>query len=262
MRVLKRGFSGDDVERWQQFLVGQGQQLEVDSGFGKDTYEATRNFQRDNHLEVDGKVGHNTLGRAMLLGFDPLEDPDNDAETGPNWPPRPSFNALVSTAQRQQMFGAFQFQAAPLPNNRENIRISGGWEQQNIVRVPIPQLVGVQGASHDGGVRFHRSAANQLRALWQAWADADLIDRVLTWEGSFVPRFVRGSSSVLSNHAFGTAFDINAGWNARGAQPALKGKKGCVRELVPLAHQHGFYWGGHFGNKLDGMHFEVAVIQP
>lgn len=261
MRVLKRGFSGDDVEAWQQFLVGQGHQLEVDSGFGKDTYEATKAFQSNHHLEVDGKVGHDTLGRAMLLGFNPLEEPDNSSESGPNWPPRPSFNALVSTAQRQQIFGTFQFAPAPLTNNRENIRILGGWEQQNIVRIPIPQLVGVQGAPHDGGVRFHRSVVNQLRALWQAWDDANLIDRVLTWEGSYVPRFVRGSSTMLSNHAFGTAFDINAGWNARGVQPALKGKRGCVRELVALAHQHGFYWGGHFGNKLDGMHFEVAEIR-
>ena len=262
MRVLKLGLSGDDVERWQQFLIGQGQQLEVNRNFDEETYQATRKFQQENNLEVDGKAGHDTLGCAMLLGFNPLEEDDNTEETGPNWPGRPDFPPLVSTAQRQQIFGAFQFVSAPLANNRENIRILGGWEQQNIVRIPIPQLVGVQGAPHDGGVRFHRSAANQLRALWQAWDDANLIDRILTWEGSFVPRFVRGSSSVLSNHAFGTAFDINATWNARGAQPALVGKKGCVRELVGLAHQHGFYWGGHFGNKLDGMHFEVAVIQP
>ena len=45
MRVLKRGLSGDDVERWQQFLLGQGQQLEVDGGFGEDTFEATKKFQ-------------------------------------------------------------------------------------------------------------------------------------------------------------------------------------------------------------------------
>jgi D-alanyl-D-alanine carboxypeptidase len=29
-----------------------------------------------------------------------------------------------------------------------------------------------------------------------------------------------------------------------------------VRELVEIAYQHGFYWGGHF-SPLDGMHFEV-----
>lgn len=39
---------------------------------------------------------------------------------------------------------------------------------------------------------------------------------------------------------------------------------GCVFELVPLAHQFGFYWGGHFKTRRDGMHFEVAkpLTQP
>jgi hypothetical protein len=36
-----------------------------------------------------------------------------------------------------------------------------------------------------------------------------------------------------------------------------------VRELVPIANQHGFYWGGHFRynkhtDQSDGMHFEWA----
>jgi len=39
----------------------------------------------------------------------------------------------------------------------------------------------------------------------------------------------------------------------------LVGQKGCVRELVPIAHENGFYWGGHF-SRLDGMHFEIAKI--
>jgi len=30
---------------------------------------------------------------------------------------------------------------------------------------------------------------------------------------------------------------------------------------VPLANKWGFYWGGHFGGRLDGMHFEVAVLR-
>jgi hypothetical protein len=81
---------------------------------------------------------------------------------------------------------------------------------------------------------------------------------VLTWEGSFAPRFVRGSNVTLSNHAWGTAFDINYAWNTLGAQPALRGQKGSVRELVPIANEFGFYWGGHFKGRADGMHFEVA----
>ena len=61
---------------------------------------------------------------------------------------------------------------------------------------------------------------------------------------------------MLSNHAFGTAFDINVQWNPL---EALPGRTGCVFELVPMAHRHGFYWGGHFSRR-DGMHFEVARV--
>jgi len=29
---------------------------------------------------------------------------------------------------------------------------------------------------------------------------------------------------------------------------------------VSIAHDHGFYWGGHFAKRRDGMHFEVAEV--
>ena len=62
---------------------------------------------------------------------------------------------------------------------------------------------------------------------------------------SFVARFVRGSRTVLSNHAFGSAFDINEKYNSLGSRPTLVGEKGSLRELVPIANRWGFYWGGH-----------------
>jgi len=97
----------------------------------------------------------------MSLGFDPLEDAAAPANSGAAFPPRPNFNPLISTADRQKVFGKFDFVAAPVPSNPENIRILGTWEQDNIVRVQLPQLVGVQGAPHDGGARFHKKAADQ-----------------------------------------------------------------------------------------------------
>ena len=156
MRVLRKGMTGDDVERRQFFLVGQNHQLEVDGNFGGDTFNATSAFQTDNHLDVDGAVGSETLGCAMSLGFDPLDNSDAPANSGSNFPPRPSFNPLISTADRQNVFGTFDFVSAPVPSNPENISILGNWEQDNIVRVQLPQLVGVQGAPHDGGARFHK----------------------------------------------------------------------------------------------------------
>jgi hypothetical protein len=64
--------------------------------------------------------------------------------------------------------------------------------------------------------------------------------------GGFEPRFVRGSTTTLSNHSFGSAFDINVAFNERGHRPALVGEKGSVRELVPITHKWSFWWGGHF----------------
>ena len=85
MRVLRKGMTGDDVERWQFFLVGQNHQLEVDGTFGGDTLNATSAFQTDNHLDVDGAVGSETLGCAMSLGFDPLDNSDAPANSGSNF---------------------------------------------------------------------------------------------------------------------------------------------------------------------------------
>ena len=65
-----------------------------------------------------------------------------------------------------------------------------------------------------------------MRALFAAWADAGIVDLLLTWDGSFVPRFVRGKPDVLSNHAWGTAFDVNFPWNRLGTVPALRGEQG------------------------------------
>jgi hypothetical protein len=53
----------------------------------------------------------------------------------------------------------------------------------------------------------------------------------------------------------------NAAFNPLGADPATFGEKGCLYELVPIANNHGFFWGGHFRRRKDGVHFELAVLQ-
>lgn len=261
-RVLRRGARGDDVEQWQLFLIGQ--ELDpgtADGAFGAATLTATVEFQKKNSLDADGVVGRGTLTRALSLGFGSLDDPDDQDEKGPNWPPPPDFRPLTSTTARQGLFGAFRFTASPQPGNREAITLLGDWEAENIVSVTIPQLKGVKGAPSSGTIRCHRLVKDQLAALFAAWERAGVLDRILTWGGSFVPRFIRGSDTTLSNHSFGSAFDINAQWNGFGAEPALVGRKGSVRELVEIANDHGFYWGGHYRRRRDGMHFEVSSIK-
>jgi peptidoglycan hydrolase-like protein with peptidoglycan-binding domain len=266
MRVLQQGLQGSDVRKWQLFLIGQKlNAAPADGDFGPRTHRATLEFQTRHGLVSDGIVGLKTLGAAMKLGFEAISlgpskpAPQQNPHAGdPNWPPRPSFEPLLTNTQRSNLWGTFRFEPAPIEGNRENIRILGSWESDNIVRVEIPQLRGISGAPASTSIRFHKRAADQVRDLWRAWEKAGLLDLVLTWDGSFTPRFVRGSTSVLSNHSFGTAFDINAAWNALGSRPPLVEQRGSVRELVQIANKYGFFWGGHFRDRADGMHFEVA----
>jgi D-alanyl-D-alanine carboxypeptidase/Putative peptidoglycan binding domain len=256
LKLIKINSTGPLVESWQFFLIGQGFFTGVaDGNFDADTKMATIEFQKKHNLQPDGIVGNKSFGVAMQFGFEGILD-DRTDDSGPDFPPPPAFAPLVTNEERQQVFGKFDFISKPVTGNPENIQITGDWENKNIITASIPQLVGIKGNDR---VRIHKLAANQFIKLWSDWEAAGLLSRILTWDGSFVPRFVRGSRTTLSNHSFGSAFDINVAWNLLGAIPALVGQKGSVRELVLLANMNGFYWGGHF-KKKDGMHFEIAKI--
>lgn len=257
MRVLRRGMNGPDVERWQYFLRGQDFDIIADGDFGPLTEKTTIDYQKEHNLFADGIVGHKTFATAMLLGFSVLEDYDS-AKEGPNWPHSPDFHPL-SLAERKKLFGDFKYVAAPSRGNPEGIRIIDDWARHNIVQVKIPQLAHVQYSPPSHKISWHTKGADQIVKLFKDWEDAGLLPKVLTWAGSWNPRFVRGSRVNLSNHSWSTAFDINAPWNGLGKEPARVGKRGCVRELVEIANENGFYWGGHFSRK-DGMHFELAKL--
>ena len=256
MKLLKLGSTGNDVKNWQYFLTGQELYTgPINGKFDEPTFESTKAFQRIHNLNPDGKVGNYTAGKAMLLGFGVVIDEGPDI-TSDAFPGKPGFSPLVTNEEREKIFGKIVFTPDPTPDNPEKIRITNNWANENIVKISIRQLIPVKGSET---VYFHKSAANQLIKLFNDWEQNNLLHNILTWDGSFNARFVRGSRRTLSNHSFGSAFDINYAWNKLGAVPALVGQKGCVRELVELANENGFYWGGHF-TRRDGMHFEIAKI--
>jgi peptidoglycan hydrolase-like protein with peptidoglycan-binding domain len=258
MQTLRLGSTGDDVKDWQYFLRGLEKYLgEVDGKFGPRTLAATQEFQRGHALIADGIVGNRTFGRAMLLGFHTVPDDPALPDTL-DWPSKPQFGPLDQAA-RAKLFGQYDFVADPVPENPEQIRILGGWEGANIQLFTIPQLAGKRGANLKGRAQFHKLVGPRVIELFARWEAEGLLGHVLTYAGSFAPRFVRGTRDRLSPHAFGSAFDINARWNGFGAVPAQRGADGSLRELVPIANELGFYWGGHFGRR-DGMHFELAVL--
>ena len=251
--MLKRGSTGDEVTRWQTFLRGLDiySDVVVSGFFDEITEKETKAFQASKGLQADGIVGPATLAIAAKVNYDTQDDP--------NWPQNPGIKNL-SFIERQKLFGYFSYVPAPTPGNPEAIRITDGWDKNNITTIVVPQLRNVPGSLKSGSIQVKGKIANQTAALFYAWESAGLMGNVLSWGGSWVPRFIRGSRTSLSNHAWGTAFDINAQWNGLGVKPAATGSKGSVRELVDIAVQHGFYWGGWFPGRPDGMHFEVYKI--
>jgi hypothetical protein len=167
----------------------------------------------------------------------------------------------LSQGERERVFGMFFWAANPTHTSPEQISLTGDWVAKNILTIATPQLAPLNVHT----VRFHRLGAKQFTGLLSAWATSGLIHQIESWDGSFVPRLKRGKagssdSADLSNHSWGTAFDINARWNPLGAIPVQRGQRGCVRDLVQLAREFGFFWGGDFHSRLDGMHFEICRL--
>lgn len=73
--------------------------------------------------------------------------------------------------------------------------------------------------------------------------------------GMLCVRTVRGSSSILSNHAFGLAIDLTIGGrlDVRGDGRV----QGGLLAVYPYFHKHGWYWGAEYPTE-DGMHFEMS----
>lgn len=168
----------------------------------------------------------------------------------------------LTNAQRVERFGRFRFEPAPRPSNPEAIRILDGWAEANIAVVFCPQLERLFGLD---AVRLHRKVLQPFLDLWAAWEAADLLDgRVTSWNGGQVARYKRGRAgggeAALSNHSWGSAFDICARDYPLGVAAASDAP---IRALVPDAERLGWFWAGRFRGRPDPMHFEhVGIVPP
>jgi len=199
------------VTHWQEFLRG----LELYMGpclglFNDDVYQATKAFQRMVGLDlVDGVVGNDTYQEAMYQGFELIQS-DNEGRHGPNWPPRPAGLRKMALEERRSTFGLIEFRHKPVEGNPEEVEVTNGWAEENVVKATIPQLAQIKGIHYrgrivgrgpkDGVVYCHRLFVEPLRATFSDWEGAGLMPGILTYDGLLAIRFIRGSRQVLSNH--------------------------------------------------------------
>jgi hypothetical protein len=259
MRTLRLGMSGEDVTTWKLFLRGIDPSCTLDTdddNFDSDTQRFTKVFQVRVNVPSDGVVGSSTYGKALSLGLNSITDDSSD-ETSQSWPSCPADIKPLSSAERESLFGKFSYVSAPTSSDPEAIKITDNWASSNIILATVPQLKHI---ASPGKISVHKLASEQILGFFQAIEDNGMLSQLRTWGGCYNPRFARGSKQYLSNHAWGTAFDINVQWNMLGTIPALKNQVGSVREIATIATQFGLYWGGWFPNRPDGMHFEVYSL--
>jgi hypothetical protein len=74
--------------------------------------------------------------------------------------------------------------------------------------------------------------------------------------GMLCCRLVRGSTSAISNHSWGTAIDLTLSGvlDPRGDGKVQHG----LTLIAPIFNKHGWFWGAGFP-KEDAMHFEVSA---
>ncbi|MCT8329437.1 M15 family metallopeptidase [Albidovulum sediminis] len=105
-------------------------------------------------------------------------------------------------------------------------------------------------------VKMLRPAAESLGEVFERirQVDQDLYDRINT-AGSLCVRFVRGSDTSLSSHAFGLSIDLNIDGHldTLGDGQTQLG----LTILADFFREAGWIWGAGFGRE-DSMHFEVS----
>lgn len=81
----------------------------------------------------------------------------------------------------------------------------------------------------------------------------------LVWPGvwGYAERLVRGSTTDLSNHASGTAIDLNAPAHPLGVRGTFSATQ--VRAIHAIVADTGgvVRWGGDYSGRVDEMHFEI-----
>lgn len=114
-------------------------------------------------------------------------------------------------------------------------------------------------------LRLRNGSAGFLLAYFALWFSEKIEDATaqgLLDDWGYAYRPVRGSETNLSNHASGTAMDINATWHPLGrVRTGIFRRRSAVEAVQRRLHWMGnvLRWGGSYNGRKDEMHFEVNV---
>lgn len=251
-----------DVQTVQNLLLGKGYMVVPYGLCDQLTISAITTFQGGFLSRPDGRIdpGGNTWRRLSAAASGP-SGPGNGSGTGPGSgastpavrneylellprPGRELNNVGLTAVSNSFMIGRFG-------QPRENY----SQDDQPITNARLRTLMKTDSV---GPFRVNGMAA-AVESLKLVFADIreaypDLYE-MIGFAGMLVVRNVRGSTTSISNHSWGTAIDlkIDGILDRRGDDRVQKG----LTLIAPIFNTHQWYWGVNFGTE-DAMHFECS----
>ncbi len=239
----------DDVRLVQNLLLARGFGTfgDVDGECDEATVQAIVAFQRGYLRKPDGRIDPGGITWRNLAGTYGVRAAAPEADTSPitRTVPRPAASTInaglsaVDNAFMLDRLGAPRASYGTLcePPTNERLRRNLVLDTVGPFRVTglVPAVLSLKAVMAD----IAREQPRVYRALGTA--------------GMLCCRLVRGSTTAISNHSWGTAIDLTLDGvlDAYGDDRVQVG----LTLIAPIFHRHGWYWGAAF-RKEDAMHFE------
>jgi len=254
-RTIRRGSKGDDVRRWQAFLLMDGYRIGLaDGNFGQKTETATKQFQSKKGLKADGIVGTNTWkfvpnNFIPVLPAIPVNKPssNNNNNNKPSVPSKPS-NLVWPKQDYNSMVNFY----GPVGENQTKLTL------------PYPMKLAWDTKTTLTRITCHKKCSESFynifeKALKQYGQKEVTRLRLDLFGGCLNVRKMRGGSA-WSIHSWGAAIDLDPDRNQLkwGRDKAAFGKK----EYEPfwkIVENEGAVSLGRARN-FDYMHFQFARL--
>lgn len=107
-------------------------------------------------------------------------------------------------------------------------------------------------------VRLKKGACGEVLKHFADWFDTHIEDLdAVADDWGYAERNIRGSETVVSNHASGTALDLNATRHPLGKRGTFTTKQTAAIRKQLEVYEGAIRWGGDYQNRADEMHFEI-----
>lgn len=223
--------SSDYVDQGLQKIRGEAVKYKAESIAEKNPLAAAE-FLRNNIDAMNGDEANQLLARYRARAASIQADVDN----GFAEPPKQRGNTDKYDGSHLPHFNYGRSGALGDPNEP-------GWAEKNLTSVQAPS-----GAAF----KVHKAAAQDIAGfLKDLEATGYKIDT--SESGGHAHRDIRGGTG-LSEHAFGTAIDINPSRNP--FSPAGEKVTDLPANVGELAAKHNLEWGGNWTSPVDTMHFQ------